>query len=146
MITATKGLFTLHVAKKLPIFKDTQWKQFLFQEEEEEFFRVKARSHLGTMIFTVRNSNCGKVMFSHVSVCPQVGGVHPPCRRQTPPGQTTLTLEDTPRWADISPRADTPPPPPTPTRRPLQTGMHSCFYRHVWTVILTTLQPISDDT
>ena len=34
-------------------------------------------------MFTIRNSSCGKVMFSQVSVCPQGGGVHPP--GQTPP-------------------------------------------------------------
>ena len=28
---------------------------------------------LTVLVFTVRNSSCGKVIFSHVSVCPQVG-------------------------------------------------------------------------
>ena len=45
---------------------------------------------------TVRNSSCGKVMFSQVSVCPQGGGVHPqahiPLGRH-PPGRH-------PPWAD----------------------------------------------
>ena len=42
-------------------------------------------------IVTVRNSSCGKVMFSHVSVCPQRVEVH------------------TPRWADTTTPGQTPP-------------------------------------
>ena len=36
------------------------------------------------LVTTVRNSSCGKVMFSQVSVCPRGrgGGVHPPKQRQ----------------------------------------------------------------
>ena len=40
--------------------------------------------HKHTTIFTVRNSSCGKVMFSQVSVCSQEGGVHPR-KADTPP-------------------------------------------------------------
>ena len=52
-------------------------------------------------IITVRNSSCGKVMFSQVSVRPQGGGVHPLGR---PPRQTPI---GTSPWADTPPRADT---------------------------------------
>ena len=34
---------------------------------------------------TVRNSSCGNIMFSQVSICPQGGGVHP--QADTPPGR-----------------------------------------------------------
>ena len=42
---------------------------------------VNPQVHIGfnTIVFTVHNSSCGKVMFSLVPVCPQGGGgVHPP--------------------------------------------------------------------
>ena len=68
-------------------------------------------------IFTVRNSSCGKVMFSQVSVCPQGGGVHhPPCQTDTPP-------------ADTHPLGRHPPPPEMVTAADSThpTGMHSCF-------------------
>ena len=43
-------------------------------------------------IITVRNSSCGKVMFSQVSVCPR--GVYTPMARQTPPGQRSPLRAD----------------------------------------------------
>ena len=58
---------------------------------------------------TVRNSSCGKVMFSQVCVCPQGGGVHllgrhPPCQADTPllPGRSPPGRH-TPCQADLSP-------------------------------------------
>ena len=77
------------------------------------------------LIFTIRNSSCGKIMFSQACVKNSVqgGGVHPP--RQTPL-KADSPLADTP-WPDTSPRQTSrfgrqlplgrPPPPP---RRPLQ--------------------------
>ena len=53
------------------------------------------------VLITVRNSSCGKVIFSQVSVCPQGGGVHPPGQADTSPGQTPPGQADTPhpgRW------------------------------------------------
>ena len=41
------------------------------------------------LVFTARNSSCGKVMFSHVSVCPQGGGVHHPLGTPPPPRADT---------------------------------------------------------
>ena len=86
-------------------------------------------------INTVRNSSCGKVMFSQVSVCPQGGGKvytalagrpllevrhplgrHPLAGRhppgwQTPPGQADTPLQQTATAADGT----------------HPTGMHSCL-------------------
>ena len=69
-------------------------------------------AHLHMLIFTVRNSSCGKVMFPQVSVCPR-GWCTPPY------GQTPQA--DTP-WADtplnqMATAADGTHP----------TGMHSCY-------------------
>ena len=81
------------------------------------------------LFITVRNSSCGKVMFSQVCVKNSVhsGEVYTPppwthTPGQTPPGHTH------PLGRHI-PQADNPPPP---IRRPLQrsgrpTGMHSCW-------------------
>ena len=72
-----------------------------------------------SIVFTVRNSSCGKVMFSQVSVCPR-GEVYTP--RQTSPSPLSA---DTP-WADTpgrhtsptdTPSADTPPGRHTPLGR-----------------------------
>ena len=61
-------------------------------------------------IFTVRNSSCGKVMFSQASVCPRGE------RRCTTPGQNHLPARHTPPWKDTP--GHTPPghtlPPPLP--------------------------------
>ena len=74
------------------------------------------------VIFTVRNSSCGKVMFSQVSVCPQGGGVHPPWA-ETPPDRRSYAETPPP------PRADTPPHRQTATAADgtHSTGMHSCW-------------------
>ena len=40
------------------------------------------------LVFTARNSSCGKVMFSQVSVCPQGAGVHH-AQAHTPPWTDT---------------------------------------------------------
>ena len=58
-------------------------------------------------IITVRNSTCGKVMFSQVSICPR-GGCAPPGRQTSPPGRHT---QQTAAAADGT----------------HPTGMHSCF-------------------
>ena len=88
---------------------------------------MSQRTHFSDnrQIITVRNSSCGKVMFSQVSVCPRGRGVHPP-GRQTPPGQTpagkihprqTHPLGRHTPWADTPPLGrhtsseQTPPPP-----------------------------------
>ena len=80
-------------------------------------------------LLTVRNSSCGKVMFSQVSVCPQgrrctPPGGHPLGRH--PPGRQT----DTP-WAD-TPQADTPPQRQKATAADgtHPTGMHSCCLKN----------------
>ena len=94
---------------------------------------MSQRTHFSDnrQIITVRNSSCGKVMFSQVSVCPQGRGVqplagrqplgrHPPARyppgrhtswADTPPGQThPLGRHTTPGQTHLL-RADTSPPP-----------------------------------
>ena len=84
-------------------------------------------------IITVRNSSCGKVMFSQVSVCPQGG-------RCTPLWQTDPSWKSDTPWADTPWQADTPLAgrPPWAGRHPPQqtataadgthpTGMHSCL-------------------
>ena len=97
-------------------------------------------------IFTVRNSSCGKVMFSQASVILSTGGgVHPPGqtpplgRHPPPPADNRSCIQpprQTPPWADTTPLGrhpprqtppgrhpprQTPPPPPPPfPRRPLQ--------------------------
>ena len=78
-------------------------------------------------IITVRNSSCGKVMFSQVSLCPQGGGVHPLPRQKI----------DTP-WEDIHTPRQTPlmgrPPPPLPTAD----GHCSGRYASYWNAFLFT--------
>ena len=65
-------------------------------------------------LVTVRNSSCGKVMFSQVSVCPRGEGCTPSCQ------------------ADINPPRQTHPPSPPPPQMATAadgthpTGMHSC--------------------
>ena len=77
----------------------------VFKNLDPTLYRLSRDTPRRTMeFFTVRNSNCGKVIFSQVSVYPQEwGGVHPPAR-QTPP------------------RAET----PSSAGQTVTTGMHSC--------------------
>ena len=75
-------------------------------------------------IVTVRNSSCGKVMFSHVSVCPQSGGAHTPLGRHHHPWADTPW--QTSPWADI-PLGRHPPEMATATDGTHPTGMHSSF-------------------
>ena len=70
-----------------------------------------------SLFITVRNSSCGKVMFSQVSVCPQGGGVHPLGRHPHPLGR--------------HPRADTPeqtPPGQTPPRDGYCSGQYASYW------------------
>ena len=89
---------------------------YFHQIHEPTVLKLGYNEHLlTTSIFTVRNSSCGKVMFSQASVCPQgvsgsgSGGVHTPLGRHPP-------ARHFPGRHPPSPR-QTPPPPP---RRPLQ--------------------------
>ena len=77
-------------------------------------------------IFTVRNSSCGKVMFSQASVCLSTGG-----RGGVQPlGQNHLPARHTPPWTDTpghtpprqthTPLARHPPPGDTPGQNPTQ--------------------------
>ena len=60
-------------------------------------------------LVTVRNSSCGKVMFSQVSVCPRGEGCTPPCQADTNP-----------------PAGRRPPQMATAADGTHPTGMHSC--------------------
>ena len=83
-------------------------------------------------IITVRNSSCGKVMFSQVSVCPR-GEVYIPQAETPLPGRHTLPgktpLGRNPPWQ--------PPPPHPPSEMATAadgthpTRMHSCYERLV---------------
>ena len=53
---------------------------------------LKCSNLLDHGIFTIRNSSCGKVMLSQVSVCPHGGGVH--TLPADTPGQTPPPRED----------------------------------------------------
>ena len=90
---------------------------------------------------TVRNSSCGKVMFSQACVKNSVRGeVYTPPDTDPPPGQTPH-LPDT-AWADTpldthprhNPPRQTPPPTPTTTAADdtHPTGMHSCTSVYSW--------------
>ena len=84
------------------------------------------------VIFTVRNSSCGKVMFSQVSVCPQGGGVHPPGQR--PPPRQTIICRNTPLRADTPPHRQT----TTAADGTHLTGMHSCWLKKLMNQKSTT--------
>ena len=73
-------------------------------------------------LVTVRNSSCGKVMFSQASVCPQGGGVHPLGRHPLPQADTPSHQADTPLWPDTTPNHET----ATSADGTHPTGMHSC--------------------
>ena len=99
-------------------------------------------------IFTVHISSCGKIMFSQVSVCPQVGGVHPLGRH--PPWTDPPLARHTHPWANTprhthprhtppgqKPPRHTPPGQTPPGRPPPQADGH-CSGRCVtyWNVFL----------
>ena len=107
-------------------------------------------------VITVRNSSCGKVLFSQVSVCPQgevyapqadipSGRYHPP--RQTHP-QADTPQADTP-WTDTPPGRHPlgrHPPGKTPPRADCTaadgmhpTGMHSCYCYRTWSIAVLSL-------
>ena len=109
--------------------------------------------------FVTVRSEVAKVMFLHLSVCPQMGSasVHagisppPPAKEQTPPEQAPpgagTPLEQTPPWEQTPPGSRHPPqeqtPPPQQTATVADgthpTGMHSCWYD----ILTTTMKFIS---
>ena len=103
----------------------------LSKDHFKGFFQQMSNHGYPISIITVRNSSCGKVMFSQVSVYPQGGGVHPPradtlrlgrhtpAHGQTHPGQTPTSgktfLPPPPGQTHTHPGQTSPPP----GRRPL---------------------------
>ena len=71
-------------------------------------------SVMSTTSIIVRNSSCGKVMFSQVFVCPQGRGIHP--HEADPPGRHPIP----------HPLGQTPPKMATAADDMHPTGMHSC--------------------
>ena len=107
--------------------------------------QLNAGVHSNFAIFTVRNSSCGKVILSQVSVCPG-GGVHPLGRHppgKHPPGRHP-PWADTP-WADNPAWADTPlgrhprQTPPTP-----RDGHCSRRYTFYWNAFLSFSMKIKE--
>ena len=91
--------------------------------------QLNAGVHSNFAIFTVRNSSCGKVILSQVSVCPGGGvhplGRHPPGkhpRADTPPGRHPLGRH--PRLGRHPPGQTPPADTPHPPRWPLQQTVH----------------------
>ena len=76
----------------------------------------RLRNNAQISVITVRNSSCGKVMFSLVSLCP--GGRCTPLYAETHPGQTPPRL---------TPPRHPPPEMATAVDGTHPTGMHSCF-------------------